>query len=178
MLTLLMVMGLALLGAIAVVLLIAWTRPNRFSVSRSLTIRVPAEVVYPLIDDLHRFNVWNPFLKKDPATRIIYSGPCNGSGAAHDWDGNRNVGKGRVEIVETTPHALVVMRLDMIKPMVASNRVEFKLEPVGATTKVTWTMSGNQPFLPRVLSVLIDCDKMVGSEFDKGLADLKALAEA
>lgn len=164
--------------AIAALLAYAATRPDTFSVTRTLSIKAPPAIIFPLIDDLSAFNTWNPFAKQDPAGKVIYRGPARGKGAAHDWDGNRHAGKGSIEITDSLPPSKIVMRLDMIKPMQAHNRVEFTLEPKGDATSVTWAMSGGQPLLAKVMTVFIDCDRMVGSQFEKGLADLKALAEA
>ena len=169
---------LALGLAVAALLVYASTRPDVFSISRSATIKAPPDKVFPLIDDLSAFNRWNPFLAKDPATKLTYRGPVRGPGAAHDWVGNRNVGQGSVEITESVPASKIVMKLDMIKPMTAHNRVEFTLQPQGDTTTVTWTMSGKQPLLAKAMTVFFDCDRMVGGSFAEGLAKLKTLAEA
>lgn len=169
--------AIAFTVVVACVLIYAATRPDSFSISRSVSIAAAPDKIFPLINNLHGFNRWNPFLEPDPAIKIAYRGPDSGKGAAHDWDGNSQVGKGSVEITESSPPSKIVMKLDMLKPMKAHNRVEFKLEPAGNGTQVTWTMSGEQPFLAKLMSVVIDCDKMVGGSFEKGLAGLKAIAE-
>jgi len=122
-------------------------------------------------------NTWNPFVEPDPAIKIAYSGPDSGKGAAHTWSGNGKVGEGRIEITDAAPSSRVTMRLDMLKPMKASNLVEFTLQPTGDSTAVSWAMSGRQPFMAKLMTVFIDCDKMVGSQFEKGLGKLKAIAE-
>ena len=159
------------------ILAYAATMPDNFSIVRSVSIAAPPDKIFPLINDFHGFNCWNPFLAPDPAIKITYRGPDSGKGAAHDWEGNSQVGKGSVEITELSPTSKVLMKLDMMSPMEAHNRVEFTLEPNDRETKVTWTMSGSQPFLAKLMNVFFDCDKMVGGSFEKGLADLKALAE-
>lgn len=169
--------ALILAVSVAGVLVYAATRPGSFQVARSLSIKAPPEKIFPLINDLRAFNRWNPFLKNDPATKLAYSGPDSGKGAAHEWDGNSQVGKGRFEITDSSPSSKILMKLDMIKPMEAHNRVEFTLEPQGEATRVSWSMGGEQPYLAKLMTVFIDCDKMVGGEFEKGLADLKSLAE-
>jgi uncharacterized protein YndB with AHSA1/START domain len=171
--------GAIILGVVvAGILAYASTRPDTFAMSRSVSIKAPPEKIFPHIDNLHSFNRWNPFLKKDTATKLVYSGPDSGKGAAHAWEGNSHVGKGRVEITESSPPSKVVMRLDTIRPMQGHNRVEFTLEPGGETTTVAWTMQGRQPFMAKVATIFIDCESMVGREFEKGLADLKIIAEA
>ncbi len=178
MLDIALTIAIGIVVAIATLLVYASTRPDTFSVARSLSIKALPEKILPLIDSPRAFNSWNPFLAKDPATKLTYRGPARGVGAAHDWDGNSKVGRGSVEVIASQPPANVVMRLDMIKPMKASNRVEFTLVPQGTATTVTWAMSGRQPLMAKVMTVFIDCDKMVGGEFEKGLASLKVLAEA
>jgi uncharacterized protein YndB with AHSA1/START domain len=162
---------------VASVLVYAATKPDSFSVARSISIKAPPENIFPLINDLRGFNRWNPFLKNDPATKLTYSGPDSGKGAAHAWDGNSRVGTGRVEITDVVPASKVVMKLDMIKPIEGHNRVEFTLEPGGDGTNVTWAMSGESAYIAKVMGVVFSVDKMVGGEFEKGLADLKTIAE-
>jgi uncharacterized protein YndB with AHSA1/START domain len=165
--------------AVGVVGLLAYAsmKADTFEVSRSVPIRGAPEDIFLLINDLRSFNRWNPFLLKDPAARLTYRGPPQGLGAAHDWDGNSRVGKGSVEITDSVPNSKIVMALDMVKPMAAHNRVEFTLEPKVGGTTVTWAMSGRQPLMGKLMSVFIDCDKMVGAEFEAGLGRLKAIAE-
>ena len=162
---------------VAGVLIYAATRPDSFQLARSITIKAPPEKIFPLINDLHAFNRWNPFLKMDPTTKLAYSGPDSGRGAAHEWDGNGQVGKGRIEITESSPASKIVMKLDMITPIEGHNLVLFTLGPKGDATQVTWSMSGQSAYIAKVIGVVISMDKMVGGEFEKGLADLKAMAE-
>jgi hypothetical protein len=152
-------------------------RPDTFSVQRSANIDAPAEAIFPLIANLQRLNTWNPFVDPDPAIKITYSGPESGKGAIHTWSGNRNVGEGRIEITDVTAPTRVVMKLDMLKPMQAHNTIEFSLHPNGNATTVTWAISGQLPLIGKVMTLFSDCDKMIGSQFDKGLASLKAIAE-
>ena len=165
--------------AVAVVALLVYaaSRPDTFSVQRSTSIAAPAERIFPLIANLKSMNTWNPFVAPDPAIKIAYSGPEIGKGAAHTWSGNSKVGAGRIEITAAAPPRRVAMNLVMVKPMKADNAVEFTLQPNGSATNVTWAMSGRQPLLAKLMTVFIDCDKMVGSQFEKGLASLKVMAE-
>ncbi len=155
----------------------ATTKPDTFTVERSTTIGAPPTDIYPLIADLRAMNTWNPFVEHDPAIEITYMGPPSRAGAIHTWRGNRDVGAGSIEITEAKPPSSIVMQLDMLKPMKAHNRVTFTLQPEGPGTKVTWAMSGAQPLIGKIMSVFIDCDRMVGSRFEAGLAKLKAIAE-
>jgi carbon monoxide dehydrogenase subunit G len=165
--------GFVLTGILAY----AATRPDTFRVQRSVSIKAPPERIFPLINNLKSFNTWNPFLKADPATKLAYSGPDGGLGAAHEWDGSSQVGKGRVEISNALPNAHVTMTLDMIKPFVAHNVVEFTLEPRADATVVNWAMSGRNAYFVKVMGLFLNMDNMVGGEFDKGLAELKSIVE-
>ena len=172
---------LAIIAAIAVVvvvviLIIAATKPDTFHVQRTTNIKAPPEKIFPLINDLHSHTSWSPF-EKDPAMKKTHSGAPQGKGAVYEWDGNRQVGKGRIEIADTTPPSKLTMKLDMFTPFEAHNIVEFTLEPKGQSTNVSWAMHGPQPFMAKVMGTVINCDKMVGSQFEEGLAKLKALAE-
>jgi uncharacterized protein YndB with AHSA1/START domain len=167
----------ALVLSVVAVLGFAATKPDTFHIARSTTIKAPPERIFPLINDLRSNVSWSPF-EKDPAMKRSFGNTTVGKGASYTWDGNVDVGAGSIEITEATPPSKVAMRLNMVRPLEAHHNVEFTLEPTSAdTTKVTWAMFGEQPFLGKIVSVFMDCDKMVGSEFDKGLASLKALVE-
>lgn len=163
-----------LLGA---VLLYAATKPGSCQFSRSIHILAPPERIFPLINDLRAMNEWNPFVKADPNIRLSYSGPASGAGAANDFDGNGQVGSGRVEIVESVPPSKIIMALHMVRPMKCQNRVEFTITPCSDGADVTWGMSGRQPFIGKLMSVFINTGKMVGGAFETGLTELKAKAE-
>lgn len=177
MLKMLFLLVIALAAGAAVVVAYAMTKPDSFEVRRSADINAPRETVFPLINSLRSMNTWNPFLVPDPNIKISYSGPESGKGAAHEWDGNHEVGAGRLEITDSSPNSHVALRLYMARPMEAHNTVDFTLEPSGAATHVTWAMRGQQPLLGKVIAVFIDCEKIVGDQFEKGLASLKTLAE-
>jgi len=163
--------------AVAAVLAYAATKSDTFMVQRSTRIAAPPEQIFPLIDDLHAQSAWSPF-EKDPTMKRTYSGAPRGPGAAYAWDGNRQVGAGRIAITSSTPPSNVVLLLEMARPFKASNTVEFTLDRNGAGTDVTWAMAGRRPYLAKLMSVFMDCDKMVGSQFEDGLARLKALVES
>jgi hypothetical protein len=159
------------------VLLFAATRPDTFRVQRTASIKASPEKIFPLINDLHRFNTWNPYEKKDPNIKGSYSGAASGRGAAYAFAGNRDVGKGSIEIIDSASPRRVSMRLHMIEPIEASNDIEFTLEPKGEATQVTWAMVGNVPYPAKILQLFVSMDRMVGQDFAAGLANLKAVAE-
>jgi Polyketide cyclase / dehydrase and lipid transport len=161
---------------IAVVLAYAATQPDRFQVQRSTDIKASADKIFPLINDLRTFNTWNPFDKKDPSIKGSYGGPASGKGASYAFE-SAKAGTGSIEIVDTAPPSKVTMKLIMSKPIAADNRVQFTLEPQGSTTRVTWAMDGQVPFVGKVIHLILNIDKMAGGEFEAGLADLKALTE-
>ncbi len=162
---------------VAVILVYAATKPDMFSVQRTTSINAPAEKIFPLINDIHKWASWSPYEKKDPAMKRTYSGAASGKGSAYAWEGNREVGKGSIEITETSPPSKVQIKLDMLKPIEGHNIVECTLEPRGELTSVNWIMRGPAPFLTKVIQVFCDMDSMVGKDFEAGLAALKASAE-
>ncbi|MGR9085992.1 MAG: SRPBCC family protein [Gammaproteobacteria bacterium] len=166
-----------LVAAIVIVLALASRKPDEFVVRRSTTIDATPEAIFPHINDLHQWEDWSPYLKKDPAMKGTYSGPVSGIGSVYEFEGNREVGKGRVRITGSRPHSTVAMQLDMIEPFAARNAVEFTLKPDGNATQVTWSMTGKNNFLSKIVGVFLDMDKMIGRDFDAGLADLKTILE-
>ncbi|MFN0162054.1 MAG: SRPBCC family protein [Burkholderiales bacterium] len=163
--------------AVAALLLFAATRPDSFSMERSTSIAASPDKVFALINDLKGFNTWNPWALKDPTTKLTYEGSSTaGVGAAYTWQGSAT-GAGRMEIIESAAPQKVVARLEFKEPMTATNRVEFTLAPQAGATTVTWAMSGPMPFMSKLMSVFMSFDKMVGPDFEAGLANLKKLAE-
>jgi uncharacterized protein YndB with AHSA1/START domain len=162
---------------IAGVLGYAATKPDSFRVERTASIDAPAGKIFPLIDDFHAWSAWSPYEKRDPAMKRTYSGREAGEGAVYEWDGNGDVGKGRMEITKASPPSKVVIKLDFEKPFEGHNTAEFTIEPKGAGTTVAWAMSGRAPFISKLMQVFIDFDKMIGKDFEAGLANLKAAAE-
>lgn len=157
-------------------LIVAAFKPDRFRIERAAAIRAPAERIQSFIEDFHRWTAWSPWEKKDPALKRSYAGAAAGKGAVYEWDGDRNVGQGRMEILESSP-ARVLIKLDFLKPFEAHNTAEFTLTPAGDGTMVTWAMTGPQPFLAKVMGTVFNMDRMVGGDFEAGLAALKAQAE-
>jgi carbon monoxide dehydrogenase subunit G len=168
---------LAVIGALAVAFLIyVGLQPSAFRIERTAEIAAPADKVFPMINDLRQFNTWNPFAKADPDSAITYSGPAQGVGAAYDWVGRKS-GAGRMRIAASIPSSKVTANLDFLKPFAANNIAEFTLVERGASTAVTWAMSGKRPFSHKLMGTIFNMDKMVGGEFAKGLASLKAAVE-
>lgn len=163
---------------ILLVLGVAATKPDTFKVQRSTSIKAPPEKIYAFIEDFHRWSSWSPYEKLDPAMQRTFSGAERGTGAVYEWDGNAKAGKGRMEITDAPAPTKVRIKLDFLKPMEVSNVAEFTLEPQGDSTHVTWSMEGPTPYFAKVIHVFINMDRMVGSDFEAGLANLKALAES
>jgi uncharacterized protein YndB with AHSA1/START domain len=170
------VIAIVIAAIIAALLVYVSTKPDTFRIQRSAAIAAPPEKIFPHLNDLRAHHAWSPF-EKDPAMKRTHSGAPSGKGAVYEWEGNREVGAGRIAILESVPASKLVLALDMIKPFPAKNTVEYTLEPNGNATNVTWAMSGRQPFMFKLMSAFINCEKMVGSQFELGLANLKAIAE-
>lgn len=168
---------LAIAVLVAAVLAYAVTKPDTFRVQRSAHIKAAPETIFPHIDTLANWPAWSPWEKMDPAMKKTLSGPPGGKGAAVAWDGNKEVGTGRMEILESIPPSKITIKLDFLKPFEAHNTGEFTFERMGDSTHVTWAMFGPQSYMMKVMGVFVDCDKMVGKDFEAGLANLKALAE-
>lgn len=168
---------LMVVAGVALLLLYAATRPDTFAVERSTTIAAPADRLFPLINDLQAFNTWNPYARKDPAMKASYSGPAAGPGAVFDFQGNKDVGRGRISITGATEPSRVTMLLDMWEPFEGHNEVNFTLAPEGTGTKVTWAMHGPSAFITKLMGIFFSMDQMIGKDFEAGLANLKQLAE-
>lgn len=169
--------GLLLLVGIGVVLVLAAMKPDTFHVARSASIKAPPERIFGILSDFRRSPEWSPYKKKDPNMKRSFSGADRGKGAKYAWEGDGTVGSGRLEIADVFPPNKVTINLDMIKPIAAHNIVEFTLEPRADSTNVTWAMTGQVPFMAKVAHVFFNMDRMVGGDFEAGLASLKTLAE-
>jgi uncharacterized protein YndB with AHSA1/START domain len=168
--------GVVVVG-IAVVLILAARKPDTFQVTRTVTINAPPERVYPLIADFKAWGAWSPWEKKDPAMKRTYGATAAGKGATYAWDGDKNVGSGSMEIMDAPVPSRVTIKLAFKRPFEANNVADFTLVPVEGGTNVSWSMSGPTPFFGKILHVFVDMDKMVGRDFEAGLANLKAIAE-
>ena len=171
------IIGIVVVAAIAGILIYAATKPDTLRVQRTASINAPAEKIFPLVNDLKAWSAWSAYETKDPQMKRTFSGAPSGKGAIYEWDGDNNVGKGRMEIIDATPPSKVVIKLDFIKPFEGHNTAEFTMEPKGGSTNVTWAMYGPSPFMSKVIGTFIDMDDMIGKDFAAGLAKLKAVAE-
>lgn len=153
------------------------SRPDQFRIERSTEIHAPAERVFTLLEDFHRWQEWSPWEELDPQLERKYSGATSGVGAIYDWSGNKKIGAGRMEILETSGAHQLAISLEFYRPMRAHNSVHFVLLPQEHCTQVRWSMEGNQPFMGKLMGLVCDMDKMVGKDFEKGLSKLKALSE-
>ena len=167
---------IALIAVVALAIFVA-TRPDAFRVQRSATIKAPPEKIFPYVNDLKAWAAWSPYEKKDPVMARTFGSVTAGKGAVYEWNGNSNVGQGRMEITESTPSSKIAIKLDFIKPFEGHNVAMFVFEPKGDTTQVSWTMTGPSAYVTKVMGVFFNMDKMIGDDFAVGLANLKAQAE-
>ena len=170
------IIGLAVAG-IVVILIIASTKPDTFRIERHININAPPEKIFALLDDFHAWTQWSPWERKDPALKRSYSGAATGRGAVYEWEGNKNVGKGRMEISDSVPPSRLLVDLHFVSPFEARNTAEFTLTPVGNATTVNWAMYGPNVFMSKVMGTVMNMDKMIGKDFEQGLANMKAVAE-
>ena len=174
---------LAAIAAIAgVFLIVVAMQPTDFKVERSATMRAPAPAAFAQVNDFQNWRAWSPWEKVDPALKRQYEGPKAGAGAIYAWQGNKDVGEGRMTITESKPGELVRIKLEFFKPFAATNAAEFSFRPAGQgggneSTLVTWTMTGQNNFLSKAICLFVDMDKMVGGMFDQGLAQMKTVVE-
>jgi hypothetical protein len=163
--------------AIAGLLLFAASKPEIYRVERSGDMRSSPDRIFGQINDFHKWTAWSPWERMDPQLKRTYSGAVSGQGAIYEWEGNKKVGKGRMEIVESSAPLKITIKLDFLQPFEAHNTAEFTLAPKGDMTKVTWAMHGRQPFLLKIMTIVFSMDKMVGKDFEAGLANLKSIVE-
>ncbi len=170
--------ALVLLVLVIAFLGFAATRPDEFRVQRTARIDAPPDKIYASLDDFHRWPAWSPWEKLDPDMRRTLRGPTRGEGAVYEWEGNSEVGKGRMEIMEASAPGRVTIKLDFLEPFEAHNTAQFTLKPSGKSTDVTWSMYGPSPFVSKVMGMIFNMDRMIGKDFEQGLANLKAVAES
>jgi hypothetical protein len=170
----LIVLLILIVGFVIVVAL----QPADFRVERSATIAAPASDVFAQVNDFHKWSAWSPWEKLDPGMQRTFEGPPSGAGATYAWKGNKEVGEGRMTITQSKPNELVQIRLEFIKPFAATNTTEFTFKPQGNQTVVNWAMFGQNNFMAKAFHLFCDMDKMVGKDFEKGLVQMKAAAEA
>jgi hypothetical protein len=169
--------AIGLLAVIAIILGLAATKPDTFTVQRTASIKAAPDKLLPLVSDFHNWASWSPWEKLDPNMQRTFTGAASGKGAVYAWKGNADVGQGRMEITDVAAPNKVDIKLDFIDPFESSNTTVFTFTPQGEATVVTWTMSGPMPFISKIMSVFTSMDAMIGPDFEKGLAQMKAVAE-
>ena len=162
---------------VGVFLIVVALQPSEFRVVRSVTITAPPDAVFPHVNELKKWDAWSPWAKLDPNAKNTFEGPAAGVGAAMSWVGNSDVGEGRMTITESRPAELVRFRLEFYKPMAGTSDAEFTFKAQGNQTAITWAMTGKNNFIAKALCLFMSMDKMVGGQFERGLASMKAIAE-
>jgi len=173
MIEIIIVLAILLVG----VLIYAATKPDAFRVQRSIDIKASPEAIFPLINDLRSMQTWSAWEKVDPGMKRVYSGAASGSGAIYEWEGNKKIGQGRMEIIESAPPSRITIQMDFIKPFAARNTLEFLLQADGDSTRVTQAIFGPSPYISKLMGLVCSMDKMIGGKFEESLADLKSIAE-
>ena len=169
---------LIVLAVVAVVFLIVVAmQPAQYRVARSATVAAPAQAVFAQVNDFHKWEAWNPWGKIDPAMKHSYEGAPAGTGAIYTWVGNKDVGEGRMTIIESRPSDLIRIKMEFFKPFAGNSIAEFTFKPKGNQTAVTWSMTGENNFMAKAIHLFINMDKMIGGQFEKGLAQIKSLVE-
>jgi uncharacterized protein YndB with AHSA1/START domain len=168
--------ALVIIGILFFVILIG--RPDEFRVTRSATIAAPPATVFGQVNDFHNWDAWSPWAKLDPACVNTFDGAASGQGAKFAWDGNKKVGAGRMTIAESQPAEVIRIKLEFLRPFKSTSTAEFTFKAQGGETLVTWNMIGKNNFMSKVFGLVMDCDKMIGRDFEKGLASMKSVAEA
>ena len=169
---------LAVVALVIVILVIVIAlQPGEFRIARSTKISAPPPVVFVQVNDFRKWQAWNPWGKIDPAMKVSYAGAPASVGAAYGWSGNNEVGEGRMTIIESRPYELIRVKLEFLKPFAATNTAEFTFKPEANETMTTWSMFGEKNFMAKAIHLFISMEKMIGGQFEKGLADMKVAAE-
>jgi hypothetical protein len=168
---------IGLAGLIIVFVIVVATRPAEYSVTRSAALAAPPEVVFAQVNELRKWEAWNPWGKLDPNMKLTYEGPAAGVGASYSWVGNNQVGEGRLTITESRASGGVQFKLEFFKPMAGVSTTEFTFKPVGDHTEVTWSMTGRNNFVAKAMCLFMNMDKMIGGQFEQGLMELKTISE-
>jgi hypothetical protein len=168
---------IALAVIVIVFVVIVALQPSEFRVARSATVSAPPPVVFAQVNDFHKWEAWNPWGKIDPAMKQTYEGAPAGTGAIYTWTGDNEVGEGRMTITESRPSDLIRIQLEFFKPFRATNTAEFAFKPEGNQTAVTWSMTGRKNFIAKAVHLFMNMDKMIGGQFEKGLAQMKSVVE-
>jgi uncharacterized protein YndB with AHSA1/START domain len=167
-----------LVVVVAAFLVFVTLRPTNFRVARTAKIAAPPADVFRHVNDFHKWSAWSPYDKRDPAMKKTYDGPPEGVGASYAWNGNNEVGEGRSTIIESRPNDLIQIKLEFVRPFAGTNTAEFIFRPEGNQTAVTWALHGKYNLVTKTVGLFINMDKMIGGDFEQGLANLKAVVEA
>ncbi|MDD5322402.1 MAG: SRPBCC family protein [Methylococcales bacterium] len=169
-----------ILVAIAVIIFIiaAEMQPSEFRVTRTATISAPSSAVFAQVNELQKWDAWSPWAKLDPEAKNSFEGPASGTGAIMRWAGNNKVGQGSMTIIESRPDEFIRFKLEFLKPFKATNTAEFTFNSENDQTTVTWSMYGKNNFMSKAMGLIMNCERMVGGQFEKGLAALKSVVEA
>jgi polyketide cyclase/dehydrase/lipid transport protein len=165
-------------GIIILFLLYVASKPNDFRIERSATMAAPPATVFAQVNDFHNWQAWSPWAKLDPNMTQTYEGPDAGRGAVYSWTGNNKVGAGRMAITESRPNEYILILLEFLRPFKSTNKAEFSFRPTGSQTEVNWVMTGQHNFMSKLFCSFMSMDKMVGKDFEKGLSQMKAVAES
>ena len=169
---------IALVAVVAAFAAFVALQPSEYRIARSATIAAPAPDVFAQVNDFHKWDAWSPWAKLDPNAKTTFEGASAGEGAIFTWAGNREIGEGRMSLTQTRPVELIRIRLDFVQPMAGTSTAEFTFKPEGDRTAVTWAMFGQNNFVSRAICLFMNQDKMLGGYFEKGLENLRAVAEA
>jgi hypothetical protein len=169
---------LALVAIVIVLVMVVALQPAEFRVARSASIAAPPAAVFAQVNDFHNWEAWNPWGKIDPAMKQTYEGAPAGVGAIYTWIGNNEVGEGRMTLTESRPSELILIKLEFFKPFAATNTAEFTFKPEGNQTVITWSMFGDKTFIAKAIHLFMNMDKMIGGQFETGLASIKSIVEA
>jgi len=171
-------LAVALVGALGIFVIVAMMQPAEYRVVRTVTVQAPADVVFAQVNDLQRWQAWSPWAKLDPNAKTEFEGPAAGKGAVMRWDGNMEVGKGSMTIAESRPSEQIDFALKFDKPLPGESTASFSFKASGADTVVEWSMQGKNNLIGKAMSLIFNCEKMIGEQFDKGLLSLKTVAES
>lgn len=169
--------GIGVLVLVLALVVLISTRPATVRIERSAEVAAPAAVVFALLDDFHEWGKWSPWEKLDPNMKKTFSGPTTGVGASYAWLGNSKAGQGSMTVLDSKQNELLSIKIQFLKPFAATNQTTFKLSPAANGTQVSWLMQGNNGFAAKAFSLFVDMDKLVGKDFEQGLANLNTAAQ-
>lgn len=171
-------LGLWLVAIVATCAILVALQPGDFRVARSATMDAAPAAVFAQVNDFHNWEAWSPWAKLDPACKNEYEGPSAGTGAIFKWNGNDQVGAGQMTLLDSRPSERIRIKLDFFRPFPSTCNVEFTFKPDGKRTGVTWTMAGDKDYMSKAFCMFMNMDQMIGGDFERGLAQMKAIAEA